>query len=85
VVIHLFIDSHSCYITGIGVHDNNREDSVLNLFIKAIAETGIPVESVVIMGGEILPLHATWKNIVVVVAIHISGAGRIHCHEQVMY
>lgn len=41
-VIHAFIDGFSRFVTGIRVSSNNRAQTVLNLFIDAIAEHGTP-------------------------------------------
>ncbi|KAL0565068.1 hypothetical protein V5O48_016964 [Marasmius crinis-equi] len=42
VVIHAFVDGFSRMVTAIQANDNNRADTVLNLFMDAIEEYGTP-------------------------------------------
>ncbi|KAJ7036201.1 hypothetical protein C8F04DRAFT_1210129 [Mycena alexandri] len=42
IVIHCFIDGKSCYVTGIRVSNNNRAETVLNLFHTAVTSYGLP-------------------------------------------
>ncbi|KAK7037429.1 hypothetical protein VNI00_011180 [Paramarasmius palmivorus] len=42
VVIHAFVDGYSRMVTAIQASDNNRADTVLALFLEAIAEHGTP-------------------------------------------
>jgi transposase InsO family protein len=42
LVTHAFIDGKSRFITGIRVSDNNRSDTVLDLFLEATAQHGFP-------------------------------------------
>lgn len=42
IVIHCFIDSKSCFVSGIYVSNNNHAQTVLDLFLDAIASCGIP-------------------------------------------
>ena len=48
----MFIDGHSRYVTGLGVHDNNRADTVLELFLGSVDETGLPSRARGDHGGE---------------------------------
>ncbi|KAI0767567.1 hypothetical protein C8Q74DRAFT_1203854 [Fomes fomentarius] len=41
-VMHAFIDGHSRYVTGFRVSDNNRADTVLEVFQDATAKNGVP-------------------------------------------
>jgi hypothetical protein len=51
-VIHLFIDGYSRLITALGVHDNNRADTVLQLFLRGVEENGLPSRCRGDHGGE---------------------------------
>lgn len=42
MVIHAFIDGYSRFVTGIRVSNNNRAETVLDLFLDAINEHGVP-------------------------------------------
>ena len=42
LVIHAFVDGHSRFVVGIQVNPNNRAVTVLDLFLRAIAEHGTP-------------------------------------------
>jgi hypothetical protein len=42
IVIHCFIDGFSRLVTGIHAVGNNRAETVLNLFMHAIAKHGLP-------------------------------------------
>lgn len=42
IVIHCFIDGKSRFIVAIGAHDNNRAQTVLELFLSATASYGVP-------------------------------------------
>ena len=42
LVIHAFIDGHARLVVGIQVNPNNRAITVLNLFLDAINEHGMP-------------------------------------------
>ena len=39
---HCFVDGHSRFVTGIGVHPNNRAETVLTLFLESITKHGVP-------------------------------------------
>lgn len=41
-VIHMFVDGFSRAITGLHVATNNRADTVLDLFVRAIQDWGVP-------------------------------------------
>lgn len=41
-VIHAFIDGKSRFVTGLKVHNNNRAQTVLDLFLDSIATHGTP-------------------------------------------
>jgi transposase InsO family protein len=38
----MFVDGYSRFVTGIGVHDNNRASTVCHLFEEAVAAHGQP-------------------------------------------
>jgi hypothetical protein len=42
LVIHAFIDGFSRFVTGIWISDNNRADTVLDLFLAIVEEHGAP-------------------------------------------
>ncbi|KAJ8090047.1 hypothetical protein PM082_018627 [Marasmius tenuissimus] len=42
IVIHAFIDGFSRFVTGIRAHNNNRADTVLDLFVDAVNVHGCP-------------------------------------------
>lgn len=42
IVIHGFIDGYSRLITGLRAHNNNRGETVLQLFLEAAALFGVP-------------------------------------------
>ena len=42
LVIHGFIDGYSRLIVGLRAHDNNRADTVLQLFLEAVHRYRIP-------------------------------------------
>ena len=42
IVIHGFIDGYSRLITGLRAHNNNRSQTVLDLFLAACAIYGVP-------------------------------------------
>jgi hypothetical protein len=42
IVIHGFIDGHSCLITGLRASDNNLSATVLNLFLHTANIYGVP-------------------------------------------
>lgn len=42
IVIHGFIDGYSCVITGLHASNNNRAATVLNLFLDAAQQWGVP-------------------------------------------
>ncbi|KAL0066100.1 hypothetical protein AAF712_006932 [Marasmius tenuissimus] len=42
IVIHAFIDGFSRFVTGIKAHNNNRADTVLDLFVNAVQTHGSP-------------------------------------------
>lgn len=42
IVIHGFIDGYSRLITGLRAHNNNRAQTVLDLFLNASHQYGIP-------------------------------------------
>ncbi|KAJ8074675.1 hypothetical protein PM082_022253 [Marasmius tenuissimus] len=42
IVIHAFIDGFSRFVTGIHAHNNNRADTVLDLFVDAVNVHGCP-------------------------------------------
>ena len=41
-VTHCFIDGYARFVTGIGVHTNNRADTVLSLFLDSVTKHGLP-------------------------------------------
>ncbi|KAF7315017.1 hypothetical protein MIND_00015900 [Mycena indigotica] len=42
LVTHAFIDGKSRFVTGLGVHNNNRAHTVLSLFLAAATQFGVP-------------------------------------------
>lgn len=42
IVIHCFIDGKSRYVTGIQASNNNRAETVLDLFMQVINTHGVP-------------------------------------------
>lgn len=42
IVIHAFIDGKTRLVVGIRAHNNNRAESVLNLFLESIQVHGTP-------------------------------------------
>ena len=42
IVIHAFIDGFSRFVTGIRASNNNRSQTVLDLFLDLVAEHGLP-------------------------------------------
>ena len=42
IVIHGFIDRYSCLITGLHASNNNRGNTVLDLFMQAAQVYGVP-------------------------------------------
>jgi transposase InsO family protein len=43
IVIHAFIDGKSRYVVGIRASDNNRSETVLQVFINSIEKHGAPI------------------------------------------
>ncbi|KAH9890442.1 hypothetical protein C8Q73DRAFT_617994, partial [Cubamyces lactineus] len=65
-VTHCFIDGYARFVTGIGVHTNNRADTVLSLFLDSVAKHGLPSRS-----------QSGWRRPVVLTVDHISGGERL--------
>ncbi|KAF7335893.1 hypothetical protein MSAN_02326300 [Mycena sanguinolenta] len=42
IVIHAFVDGKSRFVTGIRASNNNRSDTVLDVFLHAVSEHGLP-------------------------------------------
>jgi hypothetical protein len=42
MVIHAFIDGKSRFVTGVRVSNNNRSETVLNLFMEVVNNHGVP-------------------------------------------
>lgn len=42
IIFHSFIDGCSRLVTGIRAHNNNRADTVLDLFLDSVEEHGLP-------------------------------------------
>lgn len=42
IIFHSFVDGCSRLVTGIRAHNNNRADTVLDLFLESVEEHGLP-------------------------------------------
>ena len=42
IMIHAFVDGKSRFVTGIRASNNNRKDTVLDLFLAAVDVHGVP-------------------------------------------
>jgi len=52
IVVHAFIDGFTRFITGIRAHNNNRAETVLQLFLDLIKQHGVPSRTRGDHGGE---------------------------------
>lgn len=52
IVVHGFIDGKSRFVTGIRAHNNNRAETVFQLFLELVTEHGLPSRLRGDHGGE---------------------------------
>jgi transposase InsO family protein len=76
LVIHTFVDGFSRFVTGICVSDNNRADTVLDLFLDIIDEHGVPSGVRGDHGTENLRVAEWMENLGVLNEVHIYGGGK---------
>ena len=67
-MIHAFADGHSRYILGMKASNNNRAETVLELFLELVRKYGVPSRARGDHGGENI-LVARWME-------QVRGEGR---------
>ena len=68
MIVHGFIDGYSCTIVGMRVSNNNRADTVLDVFREAVKHWGFPSR----VRGD----HGTENIKVAAYVVYYRGAGR---------